>query len=116
MHFFYIPAAFKAGKIPNGVDPRVTMITASALLCLGTFFVGPSNLLPDSLWLMAIGQAAHGFLIPFIMVPNYNEMVMSGDLTFPENEAAVRDLSSGALNMFMGLGQTIGPIFASILT
>lgn len=53
---------------------------------------------------MIIGQAAHGLVDPFMLVPSLPEMIESVIPLFPGKETQVNDLSAGLFNTFLGLG------------
>ena len=79
MPIFYIPTSILVQSVPNGVEKRAILILAA----FASFFVnlccGPSYLFnfPDELWIMVLGQAAHGVVDPFILVPSLPEMIES---------------------------------------
>ena len=66
---------------------------------------------------MAIGQALHGLVDPFMLIPALPEMTEAVLKDFsPEDQEVINDLSSGIFNCFLGLGQIAGPLFGSIMT
>ena len=66
---------------------------------------------------MIIGQALRGILDPFTLVPALPEMIESVLPEYPmEAETQINDISSGIFNMFLGLGQIIGPMFGATVT
>ena len=66
---------------------------------------------------MILGQAFHGLLDPFILIPTLPEMIESVLPHYPESaEHQINDLSSGIFNMFLGIGQVIGPLYGSYVT
>jgi len=66
--------------------------------------------------MMIIGQAFHGLVDPFILVPSLPEMIESVLDYFPGQETEINDISSGIFNMFLGIGQVSGPVFGSLIT
>ena len=80
--------------------------------------VGPSELFgfSDSLLIMAIGQALHGLVDPFLLVPSLPEMIESVIHKYPDDEFLINDLSSGIFNCFLGIGQISGPLYGSLMT
>ena len=71
---------------------------------------------PDSIWIMALGQALHGVVDPFILVPSLPEMIDSVIDKYPDDEILVNDLSSAIFNCFLGIGQISGPLYGSLMT
>ena len=117
MPVFYIPTSLIVQTIPNGVQKRAIIITACFMSFIGNLFTGPSYLFgfPNSIWMMAVGQAAHGLIDPYILVPSLPEMIESVLDYYPGEETEVNDISSGVFNMFLGIGQVSGPIFGSLI-
>jgi hypothetical protein len=74
---FYIPGCIYVQRIPNGVDNRTILITASFIAFVNNLFVGPSKMLffPDNVWIMGLGQILRGFFDPFTCVPALPEMI-----------------------------------------
>mmetsp|Transcript_44521 Transcript_44521/g.32628 ORF Transcript_44521/g.32628 Transcript_44521/m.32628 type:complete len:82 (+) Transcript_44521:923-1168(+) len=68
--------------------------------------VGPSEVfgLPDSLLIMAIGQALSGLLDPIILVPTLPEMIDSASDKYPGMELKINDMSAATFNSFLGIG------------
>ena len=59
----------------------------------------------------------HGLVDPFVRVPALPEMIESVIPLYPESaESQINDLSSGIFNMFLGIGQVMGPLFGSIVS
>lgn len=104
--------------MPNGVQKRAIIIIACILSFFGNLFVGPSKLFsfPDTVWMAVVGQIAHGIVDPFILVPSLPEMIESVIPHYPGQEEKINDLSSGLFNMFLGIGQVIGPLYGAIVT
>jgi hypothetical protein len=59
---------------------------------------------PNSIWIMGVGQALHGLIDPFLLVPSLPEMIDSVIDKYPHDEHLVNDLSSGVFNCFLGIG------------
>ena len=72
--------------------------------------------LPESIALMAIGQALIGVFTAFMMIPGLPEMVESTIPLFPGQEREVNDLSYGLFNSFLGFGQVLAPAYGSLTT
>lgn len=119
MPAIYIPTSIMVQRVPNGVEKRAILITACFLSFFANLFVGPSEIFdfPNSVQYMILGQAFHGLLDPFILIPTLPEMIESVLPYYPESaDAQINDLSSGIFNMFLGIGQVIGPLFGSYVT
>ena len=80
--------------------------------------VGPSEwfAFPDKIWLMVIGQIVNGIVDPFLLIHPLPEMVDSVIPHYPESIGQVNDISAGLFNMFLGIGQIIGPLYGAIMT
>eukprot|EP00347_Sterkiella_histriomuscorum_P019495 403341410 len=115
---FYIPCSILVQFMPRGIEKRAILIVACALSFFVNLCVGPSQILgfPDSIIMMGVGQALHGIVDPFILVPSLPEMINSVADKYPYNETQVNDLSSAIFNCFLGIGQISGPLFGSIMT
>ena len=51
------------------------------------------------------------------MIPSLPEMIESVVPHFPEDaEAEINNISSGMFNMFLGIGQIMGPMYGAIVT
>ena len=112
---FYIPASILVQFVPNYIEKRVTIILSALMSCVAFIFVGPSILLelPNSLFLMGLGQALVGIFTATMMIPGLPEMVESTLPHFPGQETIVNDLSSGIFNAFLGFGQVLAPMYGS---
>lgn len=119
MPIFYIPTSILVQKVPNGVRKRMILILACLLSFFTNLFVGPSELfgLPDTIWMMALGQALRGLIDPFTLVPSLPEMIESVQGFYPQSaEFEINNISSGMFNMFLGLGQILGPMYGASVT
>lgn len=72
--------------------------------------------MPNRLTIMCFGLIMHGVCEPFVIVPSLPEMINSMSDKHPGQETEVNDLCAGLFNMFLGLGQVIGPLYGSALT
>ena len=88
------------------------------MFCWGlvNFFVGPSEMLPDSLVLMWVGQFLNGAFANFFLITWLPVMINVAVNAFPKQKMEVTDTSSGVFTFMLGLGQTIGPIYGSNVT
>lgn len=103
---FYIPTSIAVQFVPRGIQKRAILISAAFASFFVGLCVGPSQLFgfPDSLWVMVLGQALHGLIDPFILVPTLPEMIDSVIYKYPDDEVLVNDLSSAIFNCFLGIG------------
>ena len=95
------------------------MIIASFLSSLGSFTIGPSKLLhfPDSLFLILLSQVLHGLIDPIMMIPSFPELIECAQKSYPRvRKDHLNDISSGLFNMFLGLGQILGPVISTTIT
>ena len=53
---------------------------------------------------MLLGQALHGIIDPFLVIPCLPEMTESVIDMYPDQEMRVNDLSSALFNSFLGIG------------
>jgi hypothetical protein len=107
MPIFYIPMSVLVQRIPNGVPKRTLLILACFFSFISNLFVGPSTLfnMPDSIYLMVVGQILRGLIDPLTLVPVLPEMIESVLMYYPPSaEFEINNLSSGIFNMFLGLG------------
>ena len=64
-----------------------------------------------------IGQSMRGMINPYCMVPTLPEMIESVVPYYPPAaENHINNMSSGIFNMFLGVGQVIGPLFGAIMS
>lgn len=106
-------------KVPSGVQKRAILITSSFLSFFSNLFVGPSKLFhfPNTIWFLSLGQVFRGIIDPFILVPSLPEMIETALPLYPAScESQINDISSGLFNMFLGLGQILGPMFGALIT
>lgn len=87
MPVVYIPTSIMVQSIPKGVEKRAILIIACFLSFFGNLFVGPSDIFsfPESIWFMIVGQALHGLIDPFILIPSLPEMIESVLPLYPES-------------------------------
>lgn len=75
------------------------------------------NLPSDSVLLVGVGQALIGVFDPFILVFVLPEMIEVIERKHPElterQKAHFTDVTTGILTSILGIGQTVGPIFAA---
>ena len=84
--------------------------------------MGPSKLLglPVSLTLMGMGYALLGVVNPLLLIFSLPEMVDVVDYKYPDldeySKMQIYDTSSGLFNAILGLGQVMGPVYATTVT
>ena len=100
------------GKFAN----RGLLMTGGFWAALSMALVGPSNYLPDSLELMALGQLCVGAFGLFLMVPAIPEMINSGSKVYPKKIIELTDISASVFNCWCGIGQATAPVFGSNMT
>jgi MFS family permease len=112
----YTLGCLVAACLPKRIEKRAILMTASLMTSIAFLFAGPSTVLnfADSLTLMIIGNVLFGFFLPFMFIAALPEMT---DFALAQYDASqkqrVNNLSSGAMTGFLGLGQTLGPIFGT---
>jgi len=96
-----------------------TLLYGSGLFCLSVYFIGTSPLLnlPDSPHTIFVGTLLLGFSACMVTVPILPEMLhrIEHDLPHLKGEE-LSNQASGYFNSFLGVGETLGPISASLLT
>lgn len=115
----YIPTCMLVQKVPSGVEKRALMILAGFFLFFVNLLLGPSKIFnfPDNIYLIITALALRGILDPFTLIPSLPEMIESVIKEYPpESELRINDLSSGIFNMFLGIGQILGPLYGSYMT
>ena len=106
-------------RVSKVFETRSIMKYSIIVISIGNLLVGPSKRfrLPDELWVMGIGQVVHGIIDPFIYVLTLPEMINSVSLRYPaDQQGKLNDVSCGLIQMFNGVGQTLGPIYGSLVT
>ena len=84
--------------------------------------MGPSTFLhfPQTLELIAVGQSLLGVFNPFLLIFSLPEMVDVIDTIYFDLDSSskmkIYDTSSGFYNAILGVGQVIGPIYATTVT
>jgi hypothetical protein len=72
---------------------------------------------PNTVYVLALGQILRGIFDPFMMIPALPEMIDVALPMYPKSSSIqINDISSGLFNMFIGIGQIIGPIYGSFVT
>lgn len=76
---FYISASLLIRFIPKRIEKRLVIMIAALLTSFGFLLVGPSYILglPDSLLLIAFGQAITGATTAVMIIPGLSEMIDS---------------------------------------
>ena len=73
----YIPCSMLQQYVPDKIEKRVRMISASIISGIAFLCVGPSEILKfgDSLFVMGIGQFFVGLMLAMQLIPGLPEMV-----------------------------------------
>ncbi len=76
---FYVAFTFIVGYIINKLPKRVFIVLSFAFCSIAIFITGPSYLLgmPNSLWILLIGQALMGASLGLVFIPILPEMIDS---------------------------------------
>lgn len=80
------------------------------------FCIGPSMFLPDSIWIMAIGQFSLGIFVTFFIIPCLPEMIEDVKKKYPHKPFEASDISSGVFNAMLGFGSMLSPLYGSYMT
>lgn len=83
------------------------------VIALGYFLNGPCELLGESLAFMVIGHLISGCAMCYQSVYSITEITQRAAKVYPEKKEDVSDYSAGILNMFIGIGQAIGPVYGA---
>jgi hypothetical protein len=89
---------------------------------VSNLMMGPSTIFhfPQTLFILGVGQAMLGLLNPLLLIFSLPEMVDVIDIKYADldeqSRMKVYDMSSGLYNAILGLGQVIGPIYATAVT
>ena len=98
---------------------KTTILIGMSMFCLSIFFIGTSPLLslPDNGYTMFIGACMLGFSACMVTIPLFPEMLHQIEIKMPELKGdELNNVSAGFFNSFLGAGETLGPITASLLT
>jgi hypothetical protein len=103
----------------NFASKRTTLILGAIIQFIGLLLMGPSAILgiPPNLIIMGIGQVVCGLFLPLMLVPSLPEMIDTVDQLHPNlsgrEKSVLYDFTSGIFNSALGLGQTLGPLYAA---
>ena len=124
-YFFLIYAvAYLIGSVfspylDKYLSGRTMMIMGAFIEFIALLLMGPSAMLniEPNIWIMGAGQFIGGIFLPLLLVPCLPEMIKIVDILFwdltEEQKAKYYDFSSGLFNSSLGMGQTLGPLFAA---
>lgn len=85
------------------------------VIALGYFLNGPCEILGDSLVYMVIGNLISGCAMCYQSVYSIMEITQRAAKVYPEKKDDVSDYCAGILNMFIGIGQAIGPVYGAYM-
>lgn len=93
------------------------MLIAVGMLLAGgaNLLVGPSPFLPNSLILMCFGQFFKGMFANFYCITSMSVLIDDAWERFPKRKNEVTDIASGVFTCMLDIGETIGPIYGSIV-
>jgi len=100
------------------INRRCVLLIGSLLLCMGVYFVGSSPMLglEDSSKYIFVGLCLIGFSAALIVIPLFPEMLVSIETKLPELAGdELNNVSAGYFNAFIGVGEALGPISASLM-
>ena len=101
---FYMISTLSAPCVPKWIEIRVTIITATLVLGVSTFFIGPF-FAEKNLAVMLAGLGVSGFCMGFMAIPNMAEMLRATKEKFPEADMGhANHLLSGMLCSSFGIG------------
>jgi MFS family permease len=114
---FYISASILIQFIPKQVEKRLVIIVSAALTFIGFIFVGPSQVLslPDSIYLIAVGQAITGATTAVMIIPGLSEMIDSQRGHRKGSLSEINHLAAGCYNAFLAFGQVLAPPYATMM-
>ena len=95
-----------------------TLLYGSVMFCLAVYMIGTSPLLhlPDSPRTIFFGVLLLGWSACMVTVPILPEMLAVIEHDLPELKGdELNNVASGYFNSFLGVGETVGPISASLL-
>jgi len=98
---------------------KYVLLAGSCLFCLSIYMIGTSPFLgfPDSPKTIFMGSMLLGFSACMVTIPILPEMLHRIELDLPELKGdELNNVASGYFNSFLGVGETLGPISASLLT
>mmetsp|Transcript_28191 Transcript_28191/g.24909 ORF Transcript_28191/g.24909 Transcript_28191/m.24909 type:complete len:128 (-) Transcript_28191:175-558(-) len=114
--FGYLIFSFLMSRYSHKFENKVLIITGSFLAIFGQFLIGPVYFLPNSLITISIGQFTLGSLTALILIPTLPELTSVAIRLYPDQKSEASDISSGAFNSMLNLGQMIGPLYGSYIT
>ena len=93
------------------------LLIAIGLLLAGgsNLLVGPSPFLPNSFILMCIGQLLKGTFANFYCITSMSVLIDDACERFPKRKNEVTDIASGVFTCMLDIGETIGPIYGSVV-
>ena len=113
----YIGTSFAQQYFPQKVEKRVRLIFAFAMNAVAFIMVGPSLILrlPESLWLMGVGQFIGGAMMSMILQPTLIELIEAGEKFHPQHKESgvITNMSSGIFNCSQCFGNLVAPIYGT---
>mmetsp|Transcript_19004 Transcript_19004/g.16836 ORF Transcript_19004/g.16836 Transcript_19004/m.16836 type:complete len:113 (+) Transcript_19004:122-460(+) len=103
-------------KLTGKFENKTFIVSGLIVTSLAQFLIGPSYFLPNSLWLFSTGQLIMGCFVTLVMIPSLPEMSEVACKIYPRRKTEASDVSSGAFNSMLGIGQMLGPFYGSYTT
>ena len=98
------------------IDSKVFLITSCGVVAFGYFLIGPCEILPNSIVLMAIGHLIAGYAFIYQSVYSLSEFTRKMKRLCSDRREECADYCSGTLNCVIGIGQAIGPVYGSYMS
>jgi ATP-dependent protease ClpP protease subunit len=114
------------------IDPKVFLIGSCFVISLGYFINGPCEYLPNSIILMGIGNFISGFAMCYQSVYSATELIkrtkevcqaevqvknaQHPDGVHEPSDKDINGFCSGFLNCFIGIGQSLGPVYGAYMS
>ena len=98
---------------------RTVIFLGMTIFCVACAMIGTSPLLgiPNSTQIIFLGLCCVGFASSMVVIPIFPEMLHSIENQLPELKGdQLNNVAAGYFNSFLGVGEAIGPIFASVMT
>ena len=111
----YVMVSANISWFTDRFDNKVLIYWGLVLWGISQFLVGPSMILPNSLWIMCVGQLLMGGFSVFFLITCLPEMIRDAVEGHPHKKLEATDISAGVFNCMLGSGQMLGPIYGSLI-
>ena len=116
MFIGYVFSSFIVSLALKSYTSRTVIIVGGFFCGLSHALAGPSILLPNSVELMFIGRTLMGLFLTSLIIAPLIEMTDVSIPKYPNHQVKVTDMWAGFFNFSLWLGQTIAPIYGSLMT